>query len=121
MPRVIRLHNLHFGHIFVAVLLYFTIKFAYVEFSLYLCSRKGFYNPSSLARRKTARTSAKRCATYLIIRVCDLLDPWNVRSFKDVPIISLQASIYMDATYRYMGISHSLKDDKERPFLLFNF
>ena len=24
----------------------------------------------------------------------------------------------MDVTYRYMGISHSLKDDKERPFFV---
>ena len=29
--------------------------------------------------------------------------------------------LFMDVTYRYMGISHSLEMDKERPFfILFN-
>ena len=41
---------------------------------------------------------------------------WNVRSFIDTPIISQQASILLDVTYWCMGISHSLKMDKERPF-----
>ena len=40
----------------------------------------------------------------------------NVGSSRNTPIISQQASIIVDVTYRCMGYSYSLEMDKERPF-----
>ena len=56
----------------------------------------------------------------LIFALAIYWNPWNVGSFKDIPIISQQTSIvFMGVTYRYMGISYSLKDDKDTLIFLF--
>ena len=88
----------------------------------FICIYQKFFVPLHRLLYDGWLRQRKKAVTYCIFAFAIYWKLRNVRSFRDVPIISQQTSIlYMGVTYRYMGTSHSLGVDKEALIFLLCF